>query len=118
MRGLIPTETLIHDPETLILEVIEETHYMPEIWKDVLHTIYVRKQFDQFFQYRIVIFFKELLGILTAPIVLWYSLPKSSEKIIDYFQEFTTYEESIGYLCSFALFDFKKHGDINVSFSN
>jgi hypothetical protein len=39
------------------------------------------------------------------------SLPRSSGKIVDFFREFTLHVDSLGYVCSFAVFDFKRHGN-------
>src|SRR5262249_20910038 len=39
---------------------------------------------------------------------LWFSLPKCSDQIIDFFREFTIHVDGVGYVCSFAVFDFKK----------
>ncbi|CAJ0766075.1 4724_t:CDS:10 [Entrophospora sp. SA101] len=35
-----------------------------------------------------------------------------SPDIVDFFREFTVHVDDIGYVCSFAVFDFKKHGDV------
>ena len=37
-RGMIPEENRVFDPELLIMEVIQDTHYMPDHWKDELHS--------------------------------------------------------------------------------
>lgn len=57
---------------------------------------------------KVVIFLEEILSILTTPFVLFSSLPKSSDQIIDFFREFTIHVDGLGYVCSFAEFDFKK----------
>lgn len=41
-RGMIPEENMVFDPELLIMEVIQHTHYMPDGWKDQLHSKQVR----------------------------------------------------------------------------
>lgn len=41
-RGMIPEENRVFDPELLITEVIQDTHYMPDHWKDQLHSKKVR----------------------------------------------------------------------------
>jgi len=55
-----------------------------------------------------VIFLEEVLSIIITPFVLWFSLPKCSDHIIDFFREFTVHVDGVGYVCSFAVFDFKK----------
>lgn len=37
-RGMIPEEGHVFDPEMLMTHVISYTHYMPEEWKDQLHS--------------------------------------------------------------------------------
>ena len=63
---------------------------------------------------RVVIFYQELLSVVLTPFVLWYSLPHNSDAIVDFFRQFTVHVEGLGYVCSFAKFDFKRHGNVNV----
>lgn len=107
-RGLAPEENDVFDPEYALLEVIRYTHYFPSHWKGRLHSDEVRKEFAMLYQMRIVIFLEEVLSIIFTPFILWFSLPKCSERIIDFFREFTVHVDGLGYLCSFAVFDFKK----------
>ena len=37
-RGMIPEETRVFDPELLMTDVIQYTHYMPDEWKGQLHS--------------------------------------------------------------------------------
>lgn len=37
-RGMIPDDNRVFDPELLMSEVITYTHYMPDEWKDQLHS--------------------------------------------------------------------------------
>jgi autophagy-related protein 9 len=37
-RGAIPEENRVFDPEMLMTEVVLYTHYMPDTWKDQLHS--------------------------------------------------------------------------------
>lgn len=41
-RGMIPEDNKVFDPEMLMTEVIAYTHYMPDEWKDQLHSKVVR----------------------------------------------------------------------------
>jgi len=59
-----------------------------------------------------MIFLEEILSVLITPCILWFSLPNSSEKVVDFFREFTVHVDGIGYVCSFAVFDFKRHGKV------
>lgn len=60
-------------------------------------------------------FFHEVLSVLTTPLVLWFTLPRCAPAIIDFFREFTIHVDGLGYVCSFAVFDFYRHGDVRVS---
>jgi len=58
------------------------------------------------------IFVQELLSVVLTPIILILSLPTCAPAIIDFFREFTVHIDTLGYVCSFAVFDFKRHGNI------
>jgi autophagy-related protein 9 len=58
------------------------------------------------------IFVQELLSVVLTPMILTMSLPTSAPDIIDFFREFTVDVDTLGYVCSFAIFDFKRHGNI------
>lgn len=64
------------------------------------------------FDYKISLFAQELLSVLFTPLVLWFSLPKCAEQIVDFFREFTVHVDGLGYVCSFAQFDFARHGNV------
>lgn len=57
---------------------------------------------------KISIFLEEVLSIVFTPFILWWSLPKCSDRIVDFFREFTVHVDGVGYVCSFAVFDFDK----------
>lgn len=64
---------------------------------------------------KIMIYAQELLSVVLTPFVLWYSLPDCAPAIVDFFREFTIHVDSLGYVCSFAVFDFQRHGNVKVS---
>jgi autophagy-related protein 9 len=107
-RGIVPEENLVFDPEFALREVTDFTHYKPAHWNGRLHSDEVRKEFAMLYQLKVVIFLEEILSMITTPFVLWFSLPKCSDRLIDFFREFTVHVDGIGYVCSFAVFDFKK----------
>ncbi|KAI9868370.1 MAG: autophagy protein atg9 [Trichoglossum hirsutum] len=109
--GMVPEETLVFDPEYAINNVIEYTHYLPAQWRGRLHSDEVRKEFSMLYQMKVVIFIEEMLSIIFTPFVLWFSLPKCSDRLVDFFREFTVHVDGLGYVCSFAVFDFKKGGN-------
>ena len=104
-------DSLVFDPEFALNAVIRYTHYMPDHWKGKLHSDEVRREFAQLYQMKVVLFVQEVLSLLVTPFVLWFSLPKRSERIVDFFREFTVHVDGLGCVCSFAVFDFEKGGD-------
>lgn len=113
-RSLIPNENTVYDPTFLLGEVIQSTHYLPHHWRGRLHTEQVRIEFSELFDYKMVVFAEELLSVVFTPFLLWWSLPSSAGDIVDFFREFTVHVDGIGYVCSFAIFDFKRHGNPKV----
>ncbi|WDK18782.1 autophagy protein Apg9 [Colletotrichum graminicola] len=107
-RGMISEETTVFDPDYALRNVIEYTRYMPDTWNGRLHTADVKREFSELYKLKLLILIEEILGILTASFVLIYSAPKCSDQIIDFFREFTIHVDGVGYICSFAEFDFKK----------
>ncbi|RDW63971.1 hypothetical protein BP5796_10473 [Coleophoma crateriformis] len=107
-HGVVPDENLVFDPEYALRNVIEYTHYEPASWRGRLHSDEVKRDFASLYQMKIVIFLEEILGFIVTPFLLWFSLPDCSDQIIDFFREFTIHVDGVGYVCSFAVFDFKK----------
>ncbi|KAJ1568661.1 autophagy protein atg9 [Cladochytrium tenue] len=110
-RSLTPSENQVLEPENIIREVAEDTHYLPEKWRPKLHTEEVKNEFAILFDIKIVVFLQEIFSVLYSPIILYYSLPRCSEDIIDFFREFTLQADSVGYVCSFAAFNLRSHGN-------
>ncbi|KAM3070139.1 autophagy protein atg9 [Clarireedia jacksonii] len=107
-NGMIPDENLVFDPEYALRNVVDYTHYMPNHWEGRLHSDEIKREFSTLYQLKVVIFVEEVLSIIITPFMLWFSLPKCSDQIIDFFREFTVHVDGLGYVCSFAVFDFKK----------
>ncbi|KAJ8061479.1 hypothetical protein OCU04_009294 [Sclerotinia nivalis] len=107
-NGMIPEENEVFDPEYALRQVIEYTHYMPNHWQDRLHSDEVKREFSTLYQLKLMIFIEEVFSIIITPFLLWFSLPKCADQIIDFFREFTVHVDGVGYVCSFAVFDFKK----------
>lgn len=107
-RGMVSEESSVFNPEYALRNVIEYTHYMPDHWQGRLHSFEVKQEFSELYKMRVVIFLEEVMGIITTPMLLLFSLPKCSEQIVDFFREFTIHVDGLGYVCSFAVFDFKK----------
>lgn len=107
-RGMIPEDNTVFNPEYALRQVIEYTHYEPDRWNGRLHSYEVKSDFSGLYKNKVVIFVEEIVSILIAPLILSISLPRSSDQIVDFFREFTIHVDGLGYVCSFAVFDFKK----------
>lgn len=116
-RGAVPEENLVFDPEFALTNVVEYTHYLPSHWRGRLHSDEVRTEFALLYQMKVIIFLEEILSIIFTPFILWFSLPKCSDALVDFFREFTIHVDGLGYVCSFAVFDFKK-GSGNMAQQN
>lgn len=114
-RGMVSEETLVFNPEYALSNVIDYTHYYPDHWRGRLHSAEVKREFSELYKMKVVIFLEEVMGIITTPLLLLFSLPKCSDQIVDFFREFTIHVDGLGYICSFAQFDFKKGGDHGAS---
>ncbi|KAJ2484051.1 autophagy protein atg9 [Coemansia sp. RSA 2320] len=115
-RGMIPAEDQVFlHPSWIIRDALEDLQYMEPEWRGKLDTTMVRRGFERLFTYKLLIFLHELLGVVTAPFIMLFSLPGCAERVIDFFREFTVHVDGLGYVCSFATFDFEKHGNVKYS---
>ncbi|MCO5599876.1 hypothetical protein L7F22_053983 [Adiantum nelumboides] len=110
-RAMVPDEQQVFEPEVLLRAVIEYTHHLPEHWKGRFHSAEVHSEFGTMYRLKISIFISEVLSVIFTPFILWKSLPRSAPGIIDFFREFTVHVDGLGYVCSFAVFDFKLQGN-------
>lgn len=61
---------------------------------------------------KIQIFAQEIISVILTPFVLWLSLPACAPAIVDFFREFSVHVDGRGYVCSFAEFNFERHGNV------
>jgi autophagy-related protein 9 len=109
-RIFIPNEHQTRDPKELMTEILEEIHYMPDLWKDRPHTLEVSSQFGQVFQLTIAYVVDELLSPIITPFILYFSLRNKSFDIIEFLRNFTIDVSGVGDVCSFAEMNLRKHG--------
>lgn len=74
----------------------------------------VYREFARMFEYKAVFLLQEALSVLIAPAILWFVMPSYAPQIINFFREFTVYKDGVGHVCSFAMFDFRRHGNAKV----
>ncbi|KAL1496600.1 hypothetical protein AB1Y20_014204 [Prymnesium parvum] len=102
---------LKQQPRLLLESLSGHTHYMPEHWRGQEHTRHVYHEFRQLYQYRATLLLHEILGCVTAPLALIFMMPSRAAEILEFIHRFTAFSEGVGHVCSFALFDFERHGD-------
>ncbi|KNG50597.1 membrane protein Gsa14p [Stemphylium lycopersici] len=103
-RGSSPQEDQVTDPSYYLNHVIYHTRYEPESWRDRLHTDEVRAEFTQLYQPKILIFAEEILSMIITPFLLIFRLPQCSERIVDFFREFSIVVDGLGVTCSYSMF--------------
>lgn len=114
-RSMIPNPRAQYfDKVSLLQEVSAHLHHSPESWKRHPESRSVRNELRDLFPTRYQLFGRELLGLLLNPYILYYSLPKNAEELVEFFREFSIKVDGLGYICSFALFDFERHGDAKL----
>ncbi|CBY02265.1 similar to autophagy protein Apg9 [Plenodomus lingam JN3] len=107
-RGSSPQEDQVTDPSYYLNHVIYHTHYEPESWQDRLHTDEVRAEFSKLYQPKVLIFAEEILSMVITPFLLMFRLPDCSERIVDFFREFSIVVDGLGVTCSYSMFPFNK----------
>ncbi|KAF1361870.1 autophagy protein-like protein Apg9 [Lizonia empirigonia] len=107
-RGSSPQEDQISDPAFYLGHVIYHTRYEPESWTDRLRTDEVRAEFAKLYQPKILIFAEEILSMVITPFLLIFRLPNCSERIVDFFREFSIVVDGLGVTCSYSMFPFNK----------
>lgn len=111
-RGAVPDDSEIHEPVPHLMDVMDITHYQPDRWKHHLHSNEVRVEFSALYQMKILIFVEEMLSLVVAPFILWRNSGDRSERIVDFFRSSTVQVDGLGHLCTFAVFKFRKHKNI------
>nr|XP_022914147.1 autophagy-related protein 9A [Onthophagus taurus]XP_022914148.1 autophagy-related protein 9A [Onthophagus taurus]XP_022914150.1 autophagy-related protein 9A [Onthophagus taurus] len=110
-RAMIPDETTAYCPELLLANVLQYTDYLPPGWRGQAHTIRIRTEFQQLFQYKFVAILEELFSPLLTPYVLWTYFKPRSLDLVDFFRNFTVSVVGVGDVCSFAQMDVRRHGN-------
>lgn len=112
-RGSSPQEDSVADPAYYLDAVIYQIRYEPASWHDRLHTDEVRAEFSSLYQPKILLFVEEILSMVITPFILMFRLPNCSERIVDFFREFSIVVDGLGVVCSYSMFPFKK-GENNL----
>ncbi|KAF2656004.1 APG9-domain-containing protein [Lophiostoma macrostomum CBS 122681] len=108
MRSGSPREEQVQDPAYYLEHVTYHTRYEPESWHNRLHSDEVRAEFVQLYKMKILIFAEEVLSMIVTPFLLIFCLPKCSERIVDFFREFSIVVDGLGVVCSYSMFPFNQ----------
>lgn len=101
----VSKEYNVFEPAEKIKQLSGYTHYLPKEWEGKYHTEAVKDDFCKLYNLRFIILLRELASLITTPFILWFSLPKSTEAIIDFFRDSSLYVDGLGYVCKYAMFD-------------
>lgn len=108
-HGAIPVDYVVFDADASLKRVAEYTHYLPQSWEGRYHTEEVKTEFCDLFTLKPVLLVREIASLVMTPFILWFSLPKSADRIVDFFREYSVHVDGLGYVCTFAMFDFEKN---------
>ncbi len=78
LRGMIPDENAVMDPQKAMEEVVSHTHYLPKSWRGKIHTYKVLNEFNELFQFKFINFALEFSSVILVPLLLIFSLPSSA----------------------------------------
>lgn len=108
---VIEHSTAAFDPGLALLEVAAHTHHLPRHWRGRAHTLEVQEEFASLFRYRALLFLEELASVVLTPVLLWYSLPRCVDRVLQFVEAHTVHIEGVGDACSLAAFDLRRHGN-------
>lgn len=93
--------------------IASHTHYYPDFWKKRGWDHIIRSEFTDLYQYKVQLFFMEIISIIVAPIVLVLSLPSCADDICAFVRTVKIEIPGSGDHCGFATFDFDLFEDSN-----
>jgi hypothetical protein len=108
VREFIPPDDKVIEPNKTMKEISKHTHYLPEHWISsqgiLAHKPQVQAEFFALYRHKALIYLNEALGIILAPLVMIFFLPRNAELIIQFFRDYTVEIVDLP-MCSFASFD-------------
>ena len=105
---------LYAEMDTALAEVANHTHYYPEIWvhRGWDHATY--SAFSSMYQYKVRLFINEIISMMLAPYILYFSLADCTESICELVLSCRAEMPGVGDVCGFATFDFSSFQDENT----
>lgn len=92
----------VYKPDVLLKRVSLYTHYYPENWIDKEYHTDTYQEFSKFFQIKFFSLLEEIFSFIITPYILYFNLRKDTNKIINFFINYTSHNNNVGYMCSFA----------------
>ena len=103
-RGL-EVESSIFYPRKKMETLAKFIRDIPNEWIENATTMKVKSELSRFFEYRLVILGKELIGLLINPIIIWMNIDPNIPHIVDFMRDYTLKHEKLGYVCQFSVFN-------------
>lgn len=104
LRGFIK-DSFIFYPEKKLKKVAEFIHYIPDDWVENASQFSVRSKFLGYYEYRIWVMLKEILGIIINPILMLVRFRNETLQIVDFVRDYTLSHPELGYVCKFSVFE-------------
>jgi autophagy-related protein 9 len=95
----------IFSPKKKMTKLAKFIHYVPDDWIENANSESVKTEISRLYEYRFIILFKELIGMLLNPFLMWFNLDKNVDKIVDFMRNYTHKHPDIGCVCKFGIFD-------------
>eukprot|EP00501_MAST-03F_sp_TOSAG23-6_P001644 GSMAST32.ASY1.ANO1.1711.1 assembled CDS len=99
------------DPAAVFYKLVNDTHYMPDRWRNKESSYDTRDDLLTMYRYKVVLFLMEVSSVVVAPFILLFSLPSCAEDICAFVRDYTVNIDGLGHVCGYSLFDFEKFGD-------
>jgi autophagy-related protein 9 len=93
------------NPEEIMQELYQYTHYFPSAWKGRCHEPWVLREFQQMYAPKISIFVQELISVLVTPFFLIFVFPSRAAQIASFVKDHRKHVKGLGDICSFACFE-------------
>ena len=106
-----PAEERVFQPNQEMQKVATYTHYIPLRWRGRIHTYGVRDEFADMFQFKAMLFLREIACVLLTPFIMAFVLPSYAEKVAKFVEDVTVSEDGVGDVCAFSMMNLKRHGD-------
>eukprot|EP01006_Ploeotia_vitrea_P037044 TRINITY_DN66083_c9_g5_i1.p1 TRINITY_DN66083_c9_g5~~TRINITY_DN66083_c9_g5_i1.p1 ORF type:complete len:906 (+),score=442.87 TRINITY_DN66083_c9_g5_i1:42-2759(+) len=110
-RAFVSPRNVLFQPNTIMAQVAQYTHYMPRHWVGRCHTRDVYQEFCELYDSRVKVFVNEVVSVVLTPFILCFNLPDCAEDIVNFVRTASVNVEGVGDVCSFALFDLEQNGN-------